>query len=29
VRWHPHIRDVVNCLIAEEPSLHNQHLTAS
>lgn len=29
VRWHPHIRDVVNCLIAEEPSSHNQHLTAS
>jgi len=29
VRWHPHIRDVVNCLIAEEPSSHNHHLTAS
>jgi len=29
VRWHPHIRDVVNCLIAEESSSHNQHLTAS
>ncbi len=29
VRWHPHIRDVVNCLIAEESSSHNHHLTAS
>ncbi|MGD0205219.1 MAG: BON domain-containing protein [Dehalococcoidia bacterium] len=29
VRWHPHIRDVVNCLIAEEPSSHNHHLTTS
>jgi osmotically-inducible protein OsmY len=29
VRWHPHIRDVVNCLIAEEPSSHNRQLTAS
>jgi len=29
VRWHPHIRDVVNCLIAEEPSSHNQHLAVS
>ncbi|KPK21566.1 MAG: hypothetical protein AMJ76_02345 [Dehalococcoidia bacterium SM23_28_1] len=29
VRWHPHICDVVNCLIAEGPSSHNQHLTAS
>jgi osmotically-inducible protein OsmY len=29
VRWHPHIHDVVNYLIAEEPSSHNQHLTAS
>jgi osmotically-inducible protein OsmY len=29
VRWHPHIRDVVNCLIAEEPSSHNHHITAS
>jgi osmotically-inducible protein OsmY len=29
VRWHPHIRDVVNCLIAEEPSSRNHQLTAS
>jgi len=29
VRWHPHIRDVVNCLIAEEPSSYNHRLTAS
>jgi osmotically-inducible protein OsmY len=29
VRWHPHIRDVVNRLIAEEASSHNQHLAAS
>ena len=29
VRWHPDIRDVVNHLIAEESSSHNQHLTAS
>jgi osmotically-inducible protein OsmY len=29
VRWHPHIRDVVNCLIAEEPSSHSERLTAS
>lgn len=29
VRWHPHIRDVVNCLIAEESPSHNHHLTAS
>jgi len=29
VRWHPHIRDVVNCLITEEPSSHTRHLTAS
>jgi len=29
VRWHPDIRDVVNHLIAEERSSHNQHLTAS
>jgi osmotically-inducible protein OsmY len=29
VRWHPHIRDVVNRLIAEQPSSHNRHLTAS
>ena len=29
VRWHPHIRDVVHCLITEEPSSHTRHLTAS
>jgi len=29
VRWHPHIRDVVNRLIAEESSSHNQHLAVS
>jgi osmotically-inducible protein OsmY len=29
VRWHPHIRDVVNCLIAEEPSSHSHRITAS
>jgi osmotically-inducible protein OsmY len=29
VRWHPHIRDVVNCLITEEPSSRNHQLTAS
>ncbi len=29
VRWHPHIRDVVNRLITEEASSHNQHRTAS
>lgn len=29
VRWHPHIRDVVNRLIAEEPSSQGYHLTAS
>jgi osmotically-inducible protein OsmY len=29
VRWHPHIRDVVNRLIAEAPSSHDHHLTAS
>jgi len=29
VRWHPHIRDVVNYLVAEESSSHKHHLTAS
>ena len=29
VRWHPDIRDVVNHLITEKSSSHNQHLTAS
>jgi osmotically-inducible protein OsmY len=29
VRWHPHIRDVVNCLIAKESPSHNQHLAVS
>jgi osmotically-inducible protein OsmY len=29
VRWHPHIRDVVNRLIAKESPSHNQHLAVS
>ena len=29
VRWHPHIRDVVNYLVAEESPSHKHHLTAS